>query len=704
MATTTTAPSGERASPLTYEELYGSLSSIPTAVDSQVILQQFRTSGDAPMSNEQLLQGIKDSHTVTPLMVVMKVKDRNQLVVLHRPMVFQTAMGSPTNDWSGKILMWNGDMVDGQVPQHVFLPKKAFEVKQEVKVWSSEECLRLFGAGDINEHGLLASVPDEAPEDHYSLVKTRTAMYVPWELAGYFLQENPTAKEALKKVAEVAAEADASFDYEPLLDWLRCVCIETGVAIVQRGSYPDVPPHDQALKTNLLEMARSDLPSLGNNNSNTSQDEVVARMVRAASSMEGAAASLAHTSDNFSSPAPAGARGTREAATKTPSDEWPNMIKLLVRFADVSTENELPELWKAWATSKKEQRRMNLQNLLRLAARDMTGFPVPVATESLTKVLYDLAFPSMSLNDLSMGLQPFQASYENETDLVNRYLVNDLHDELKTARASLQDIYQVKAAAKLSFPTTELYFHKSIKSFAVILCVAIGKHHPLTKAYMEQIVTPSATMSESFELFTSSNKLAPELFYVHILRAIQIKVNSYWLDLFNTNTRVPAPDFSAIYQKIRELEWNPPFIPPRYLQKATQRNQSGPAASRDTSQAGGHDSTLGGRQENSDSSKGSYVRNADPDQRLLDKGKEINQHYKLGDFMWKLKNSESFTEELPVDGNGKTYCFSWHTKGGCMSNCNRLKNNTNAHGRVTPGEVTKIVNYIDKGLLHLQQS
>jgi hypothetical protein len=132
------------------------------------------------------------------------------------------------------------------------------------------------------------------------------------------------------------------------------------------------------------------------------------------------------------------------------------------------SEEDLPQLWRAWANCKKEERRAVLQEQFCQLARALK-LPEPVATVELTSMLYSLAFAAPFEDKLEMGVQPLAVTYLSQKTVAEQREIIDLHEMLKEGAPSLTDILDLKAASRIAMPTKESQMLRTMRAFAVVL-------------------------------------------------------------------------------------------------------------------------------------------------------------------------------------------------------------------------------------------
>ena len=257
-----------------------------------------------------------------------------------------------------------------------------------------------------------------------------------------------------------------------------------------------------------------------------------------------------------------------------------------------------------------------------------------------------------------------------------------MNDMLREGSPRLDDILDLKAAAKLAIPTRESQVNRTTKAFAVVLAVALGLRHPCYRAYKKEIVDAYEQIQPKLE--TLADTYPSEPVYAQFLRWLQLRFHEYWLDLDHTLGNVEPPRFAILYDAIRYKQWIRPQIPPTYL--ATPKKRT---AKSTTSTA-----TRSGTTTTTKKDEAVYAANPNRIQKLIERGATVG---KITTFL-KAAGTDDTPAQIPKTEAGEEMCLSWHLKGGCYSNCQRLQKNPAAHGNLTPSEVESLCQFIDTGL------
>jgi hypothetical protein len=276
--------------------------------------------------------------------------------------------------------------------------------------------------------------------------------------------------------------------------------------------------------------------------------------------------------------------------------------------------------------------------------------PVPVATMELSNALYSLTFAGAYKGNLEQGLQPFITTYLGEQSLAEQQALNKMSDLLREGTPRLDDILDLKAAGKLAIPTRESQMSQTLRSFSVVLAVALGLRNECYKAYKTSILDKYEHVQPMLE--TLADTYPAEPIYAQVLCWLQLRFHEYWLELELTIAYVDPPQFAALYEAIRYRQWMRPALPANYLASLKKRRTPAgksepPPRTTDTPAK--------------PKSDGSYVANPHKIQKLVDKGEAVG---KISTFL-KSAGTDGRSAPVPKTASGSGMCL-------CYTNCQRL--------------------------------
>jgi hypothetical protein len=465
------------------------------------------------------------------------VKDERRLVLLHRATHHATALGARAEPWNDKVLMFTGDVVQTQAPQAVFLPSLLLAtIQQDVVVHPLNQQLLNFHADDNLE--IQEPVDDDVPETMSECIETRHAMYLPAHLVPLFMGTRRTPREALMKVHSALSElGDDLKTFKPLLDWLRVAVTRNGALAIKRASGPSSPIMENRLHERLIQLVKQYLPGWeqiavstpqeGARSTNTNLEELMAQFLLQQQ--------------------PRGAPALTSDAEKNPSQVWKGTINVLLRLTQRAAEDDLPQLWHAWANCRKEERRAVLQERFRRMSRDLR-LPEPVATVELTTMLYTLSFRAPYKDKLEHGVQPFAVTYLSQKSVAEQRKLIDMHEILREGSPSVMDIVDLKAVSRISMPTKESQMLRTMRAFGVVLAVALGTSLEHYKAYKGDVIDSYDVIQPKFEALAEFYPQEP--IYAQVLRWLQLRLQEYWTEVEVALGRVNPPKFKMLFEAI----------------------------------------------------------------------------------------------------------------------------------------------------------
>jgi hypothetical protein len=261
-------------------------------------------------------------------------------------------LGARAEQWNDKVLMFTGDVVGSQVPQAVFLPPLLLStVTDKVSVHPLNQQLLNFHANDNME--VQEPVEADTPAAMIEKIGTCHAMYLLAQLVPLFLTQRRAPRDALMAVHTVLIETGDLEAFKPPVDWLCVAVTRDGATAIERASGPASPIMENRLHERLIQLVKQDLPGWeqvvqtpnqqgGGRPPSLSLEELMAQFLL--NQLRGAQANA-----------------TTEDSDKNPSKVWKGTINVLLHLTQRAAEEDLPQLWHAWANCKKEERRAVLQ-------------------------------------------------------------------------------------------------------------------------------------------------------------------------------------------------------------------------------------------------------------------------------------------------------------------------------------------------------
>lgn len=674
MATTTGHPDGTEADPAirNYQDLYAKTNWLEKGVSVQQVFALFDTStSGSHRTGPQLFDEVKRTAMVMPHAYVMAIRGSTHLAFYHRAIVLPAMLGAPAEDWHDKILAFGNDVMETQMPQAVILPPQFLSTAAAtLKVHNLPDYLLHY---QVAQEGPLEAVPDDAPAGTYKEVLPRRAMYVPPEMAGFFLSGPTTALRALVDIHQYlgGSSDDLVAPYQPLIDWLRAVATEGGLALVEYAAAPASIQLTPGLTKRLLALVREDLPdwqappSQGNyiapavvNPDNQATQAMLELLTQLIANQQGP---------------PVDKSPTTVVTRRKPSEFWRSTYDTLLRVTQATTDDDLPAIWHDLAACDKRERRLVLQNALSKTATAL-NLTQPVATVTLAEAVTNLEFASPFVDNLHQGWQPFATIYLDGKTMADLKEVTDVHETLASgATSNLRDVLDLKKAAKLSLPTNDKQTRKTLEGFGVLLAVVLGTSSTVFRTYRREVLEDFEFIADVLDDLEKRQHVV--LPYTRYVRAIQLEMVNYWRELERTSQTAP-PAFADVNRQIKRRAWIAPALPPEYLpSKSKPPSMSAAPAEIRVQQSQSDDPQLPGPTH-------TFYRDESPKSDIMDLGAKIGS---IGEFLKRTNSGRS-----PFTKAGVPLCLAWHLRGGCYADCARR----DSHTPLTVAEHKKLLKFL----------
>ena len=364
----------------------------------------------------------------------------------------------------------------------------------------------------------------------------------------------------------------------------------------------------------------------------------------------------------------------------TPAVKFDMLFNSLLNMLNVTSEQELPDLWFHFAASKKKQEFGTIRNSLENHARSDHSFGpfAPIPTPKLMSDLSSITFVGDHPEDTETGIQPFMAM--------------DGAEEFRAAAQELARNYTMLAEGDVSItfadlenfklpkdvkghPTTYFELERSLIIFGNLLGAVLGNNHPLMSAYRRFWKTAQEEFkSRLYHEIDTRRVIKP----VHILRSIQLIVFN-WFTSKKLHRTPAVPQFHYILDRISMYMYTNPILPPNLYQLiaprptpkfplpipsiATQVTDDASTHSNMSSVTGATGTTglTRGTFGTGHSRYGTAVANPSVDSTLL---ALLPPTVRIKDLLG--------TDDAPRNENNKPMCLSYHLRGLCFTNCRRV--------------------------------
>jgi hypothetical protein len=180
-------------------------------------------------------------------------------------------------------------------------------------------------------------------------------------------------------------------------------------------------------------------------------------------------------------------RRQREA-NKTPSDLFGTNIIKLMRWCQVTTEDQLPQVWRdlAQAPKGKQQQVLNRAVDEAVEALEYKNLNLQV-TLAVSKRIFGLEWILFTNDDLGSGLHPFTVGYITPEQAEDQRKRNRMTDLIQSGEAapSFNDAREITDSPEVHIPflvTQALFTHLR---FLALIQALLTTNHPLVQSYKE---------------------------------------------------------------------------------------------------------------------------------------------------------------------------------------------------------------------------
>jgi hypothetical protein len=321
----------------------------------------------------------------------------------------------------------------------------------------------------------LGPFTDEDPETE--VIRPRNTQLIPGKYAAIIIHRRRVrAKVAYQEIVG-AIRADESLERcGDIVSWLRAACTARGgggalqdsPGVLHHLNPVHLPPEVYQYVTTKVQ---SDLPG-------TAPGARGGVASASAATLVGALCALTRREGEEGAPIP------REP--KSIADAYKETHRVLLRFCNVGSVEEVAPVWKRLANChKSEQHTLLTQELQKVCVTRglSTQLYVPVVTTALKQMVVGFQFPGHSADDLSTGCQPFLVAYAGKAHHLQVTSASAVAAQSAQGdqNASLADIRTIREGEKLKFPLNATEVCVTLFRYA-ILCQTLfqgsGAKHP----------------------------------------------------------------------------------------------------------------------------------------------------------------------------------------------------------------------------------
>ncbi len=594
------------------------------------------------------------------------VDDPGLVTCYHRLTKFKTRMGLPATPFDSVAFAFLGDLVQHQAPPSVVWEGTNFHVVNQLVLVPTVQMMDQF----------LAAVPAEPLLGPYQnadagteVIKTRRTVLLPQKYVSLFIDNSLTPRDAwVRLTAAIQANGD-EVPCEVLVDWLRSSMVRASAN--QPWSYlamaaPELPviatPQDNVALTNYRwSFIHRDIPNLRSTPLTQGATQIALGLGQLASEQR-----LARTEAD---------QRRQVEANKLPSDLFGSNVIKLMRWCQVSTENQLPQVWKDLAKAPKGRQRQVLERAVNEAVESLGYQNLNLQiTLAVSKRIIGLEWVMFTDDDLGSGLHPFTVGYISPEQAEDQRKQNRMTDLIQSGEAAptLTDAKEIMDNPEVHIPILVTQARFTHMRFLALLQALLTTNHPLVQSYKD-FVDEFAALEPELDCARPRNPqdyfIAPAL----MVRWVQLRI-SYWIRRQATTNRAQSvPSFIELFDDIAlERDWAPSF-PEKYLKdpglpaatigQTSVGIDASSVVSGMTSVTGGASMAGGTNPQGSGSVRTNSVLTNPIDVKPRFK------HFKQMNLRARDVKSRA-TEEPPMNTNKNCkMCPSFHFKGICNTNC-----------------------------------
>ena len=682
--------------PRTYRELYADAAVNPALNRIAGYLAGYRFAGDgdipAPAQLRDQTVALSDRQPMAFLCLVTGQDGNPEVSIVHRLLRFVDSPGEEPSGFHDRVLGLLGDIMPHQYPA-VEVPGTTFHLVAtavRVPTVGAMEALLPTWADPLVP---LGPYTEEHPETE--VVRPRNTQLIPGKYASIIVHRRRIrAKQAYQEIVGAIRADEALEACADIVAWLRAACTSRG-GVGAQNALPGVlhqltPVHlPPEVYQYVIQKVRGDLPGLAGSGAGGNES---------AATLVGALRALTRSED--------GSRlSSRES--RTVADAYKETHRVLLRFCNVTTVEDVAPVWKRLANcNKSEQQTLVTQELQKVCmARGLsTQLYVPVVTTTVKQMVIGFQFPGHNADALSTGCQPFLVAYAGRAHHMQVTAASAVADQLAQGDQNasfLSDIRTIREGEKLKFPLNASEVCVTLFRYAV-LCQTLfqgsGPAHPFVTALWDV-----ATKLKDIEPFVTDkyNELATSrqitsLYYTRIVRAVQVYAHEYLHQVATSESDtcggLEVPKFDSLLLELtrgtfpNSTNWMD--IPAEYLEPAaTTRSPVGTSVP--SSSATTAPSTRSGQSAVSSLTGATTVANT----RVVNSAPDAE----LAATILRPGGSRQIMREHPPPSNdaGREMCVAWWTRSACYPNCGRAQTH---RPFLSPGERTRLLAYVREHL------
>ena len=639
-------------------------------------------SGNAPLDTATLTTNVLDQFTDHPVGGIgIFVTDAHNDVRLQVLLGLRKYTRNPSDLNSilfNQSFVYVNDVMEG-IGSLVGFDASMLDLTADVNVHTVAHHKTLLDGDEALE--LIGPVADNAVQ--LETIKTRKAMFIPYELVHYVLGKNLSPRQAFMILMPIMETSGLLTVCKSLVDFLRVA------GTLPAGGTAPLVAHDKAGRAIIAEIGLMlfmknqvllrDLKGLVPKTATT--DPVILQLTAAVDSMTQNQLKRDEANERA-----ALSKDKKKTITDIYSDGQINRLANIcqISLADIDL---LPGVYTSIAEARKENTLAVVQQKIDDLALSYGLADGPILPTSASQYFKTLRFQGIDARDISSGLLPMTftppgamsagaraVALENNTNLVSYELMMDGSHQLTSSDA--KELAKTKA-----YVTTDWSEAKAqVECYQPVIGTILGVYHPATKAYIAAVKYSSRIFLELKDALSAKVgfKKAPSMF-VYIFQAY---FGGWFREQFVSEDKVPPPDLVSMFRRFsmgRNLDWLPVTMGIRVLEELRDTPVVPKAPKKPSASAAGGNGTP--RVE-----LGKSVSNTFHDPRF----KEDNVFCKAIQSE-KIRAAERKATAkgvaFPLTPNGEERCHTWHVKGRCYPGCERVSDHVKLE---TPKEVEDV--------------
>ena len=486
--------------------------------------------------------------------------DPGTIIAYHRLTRKDARLGHQALPYDGMGIAFFGDMVGGQVPYSVVVPDTMFNQTGIVQAPTPGRLTQLINTDPAAElfGPFLAGDPDVLP------VVTRQLIIVPNKYVTPFLTTGMKPKQAYQLLSAMIIQDGQTVACEPLLDWLLLTMIKrTGANVLPvTCTLPLSPPTfaspqaQQQFFAYRLSVVHQDFPHLGAGQAHNSA-AVVAQSITTLTNQHRLTRQLQEQ------------QIANKDSVKQPSEYFGVQLDKLMRWTQVASEADLPQIYHDIANAKKARVRVLIQHAVEQVLANLQykrDFPVSI---TLANKIINLQWDSAVIDDLTTGLSVFSFGSLDKISMEHQRRLNQHADTLYMGEAapSWVDVATVQDTRKqdLCIPTTLANLRYLVQRSLALWHVLLGPQHSVTRQYKQYhdiLVSREQDLGTVVTRDPSMKFMVPAL----LARILQIDTNAWLVEQLTSAYAQQLTVLTNVFKEIeRQRPWEPLF-PAGYTQ------------------------------------------------------------------------------------------------------------------------------------------